>query len=204
MKIFTIIFALFSISIAYGQDVQEVTTRYNKTAVPGVQAKYNNSKEVVETALKSYLDKTLKKSKSSKGYDLYENVSWTEISDMPISAFAKVEGGKSSATVTMLISTTTMAFYSSLGNSTYINNLKTFLTNFSNEVSVVQKKQDVTIQGDEVKKVEDKISRNQKDATRLLSEKEKLEKEIVNNAKDLEDLNKKLQEEKDKLEKVKN
>ena len=204
MKILILIFAVFSISIAYGQDVQEVTTRYNKTAVPGVQAKYNNSKEVVETALKSYLDKTLKKSKSSKGYDLYENVSWTEISDMPISAFAKVEGGKSSATVTMLISTPTMAFYSSLGNSTYINNLKTFLTNFSNEVSVVQKKQDVTIQGDEVKKIEDKIQKNQREASRLQSDKEKIEKDLVNNAKELEDLNKKLQEEKDKLEKIKN
>ncbi len=202
-KIIVLIALLFSY-VANAQDVREVTTKYNRVAVPGVEASYKYSKDVVETALDNYLEKALKKSKSSKGYDVYENVSWADVSDQPLSVFTKVDGNKNSATITMLISTPTMAFYSSLGNPDYMDNLKSFLSKFDSEIAKVQKEQDIAAQMDEVRKIEDRISRNQKDASRLQSEKEKIEKEIVNNAKDLEDLNKKLQEEKDKLEKVKN
>lgn len=202
-KLILIISVLFA-TIANAQDIKEVSTKYNRVAVPGVEASFKYSKDVVETALNNYLEKTLKKSKSSKGYNIYENVSWTEVSDPPLSAFTKVDGDKNASTVTMLISTPTMAFYSSLSNSNYMDNLKSFLSKFESEIAKVQKEQDIAAQMDEVKKIEDKISRNQKDASKLQSEKEKIEKDIINNAKDLEDLNKKLQEEKDKLEKVKN
>ena len=204
MKTLILIISVLFATIANAQDIKEVSTKYNRVAVPGVEATYKYSKDVVEKALNNYLENTLKKSKSSKGYNAYENVTWIQVSDQPLSAFTKVEGGKNSATITMLISTPTMAFYSSLGNSDYINNLRTFLGGFESEIAKVQKEQDISLQSDEVKKIEDKITKNQKDASKLQSEKEKIEKEIANNAKDLEDLNKKLQEEKDKLEKVKN
>ena len=204
MKTLLIFIAICLGYSATAQNAKEVTTKYNRVDVPAVEATYKNSKEVVETALNDYLIKNFKRKKSSKGYNFYENVSWVEISDQPLSVFTKVSGGKNSSTVTVLISTPSMAFYSSLGNATYIENLKTFLNNFEAQINGAQQVQDVNMQADEVKKIEDKISKNKREASKLQSDKEKLEKDIVNNAKELEELNKKLQEEKNKLEKVKN
>lgn len=135
---------------------------------------------------------------------MYENVSWPLVSDLPLSVFSKVEGGRRSATITMLISTPTMAFYSSLGNANYMENLKAFLNGFEKDIAKEQQGQDIAQQTDEIKKVEDKISKNQKQAAKLQSDKEKLEKDIADNLKELESLNQDLQKEKDKLEKVKN
>ena len=204
MKTLLVSLALFLSLTLAAQNAIEVKTKYNKVEVPAVEASYNYSKDLVDKALGDYLIQNFKKKKFSKGYNLYENVVWSAIADQPISVFTKVTGSKNSSTITMLIATASMAFYSSVENSTYINNLKIFLNGFGTELAKAQLSQEINVQTDEVKKVEDKISKNIKEANRLKSDKEKIEKDIVNNARELEDLNKKLEEEKKKLERVKN
>ena len=203
MKTLLVSLALFLSLTLAAQNAIEVKTKYNKVEVPAVEASYNYSKDLVDKALGDYLIQNFKKKKSSKGYNLYENVVWSAIANQPISVFTKVTGSKNSSTITMLIATTSMAFYSSVENSTYIDNLKIFLNGFGTELAKAQLSQEINVQTDEVKKVEDKISKNIKEANRLKSDKEKIEKDIVNNARELEDLNKKLEEEKKKLERVK-
>ena len=204
MKTLLVSLALFLSLTLAAQNAIEVKTKYNKVEVPAVEASYNYSKDLVDKALGDYLIQNFKKKKSSKGYNLYENVVWSAIADQPISVFTKVTGSKNSSTITMLIATASMAFYSSVENSAYINNLKIFLNGFGTELAKAQLSQEINVQTDEVKKVEDKISKNIKEANRLKSDKEKIEKDIENNARELEDLNKKLKEEKKKLERVEN
>jgi hypothetical protein len=204
MKTLLVSIVLFLSLTVSAQNAVEIRTKYNKVDVPAVEASFDYSKELVDKALSDYLIQNFKKKKSSRGYDLYENAFWPAVAEQPISVFTRVTGGKNSSTITMLISTASMAFYSSTDNKTYIDNLKVFLNGFGTELAKAQLNQNINEQTDEVKKVEDKISKNLKEANRLKSDKEKLEKDIVNNAKELEELNKKLQEEKNKLEKVKN
>lgn len=204
MKTLLVFIALcLSLSLA-AQNAAEVRTKYNKVDVPAVEVSYDYSKELVDKALTDYLLQNFKRKKSSRGFDLYENAFWPAVAEQPISVFTKVTGGKNSSTITMLIATASMVFYSSTDNKTYIDNLKVFLNGFEPELAKAQLNQNITEQTDEVKKVEDKITKNLKEANKLKSDKEKLEKDIVNNAKELEELNKKLEEEKNKLEKVKN
>lgn len=45
------------------QNAKQVATKYNKVEVPGVEATYNNSRDVVETALSNYFNKKKSKKK---------------------------------------------------------------------------------------------------------------------------------------------
>lgn len=60
MKILLLIIAFSTSYSVSAQNAKEISTKYNRVVVPGVEITFRNSKDVVKSALNDYLEKELK------------------------------------------------------------------------------------------------------------------------------------------------
>ncbi|MFT4060854.1 MAG: hypothetical protein QM642_00700 [Edaphocola sp.] len=189
---------------ATAQSARETTAKYNKTDAPAVSADYNKNKDVVEDALKTQMAKEgIGKPGSSKGYMLWKGVTWTNVSTEKVDVYAKVEGKKEQATVTILLSKGYDNFANSTSDPNAINKIKDFLNSFTEKLNAYDLGLNIKEQEEIVKKAEKEYNGSVSDGKDLESEKSKIEKKIEDNKKTQADKQKALQTEQAKLDALK-
>jgi hypothetical protein len=161
---------------------------YNKVEQTAVAAEYAYDIDIVEAAIEQDLkQRGFGKGKSSKGYSLYQGISFLEIAsdkiDFYIKAEKKSKKEKDKTIITVLVS----KGYDNFVNGTtdpkiiqaainYINNLKVKFDSGNLELQIKE-------QEDVIKKEDKKYNNLIDDASDLEKKKRKIEEDIVNNKK---------------------
>jgi hypothetical protein len=186
----------------------EGTTDYNKTKQPAVVCEYPYPPALVETILTDDLkQKGFGKGKSSKGFDVYQAINFTEISTDKIDFYVRVERKgrkeKDIAIVTIMVSKGYDNFISGGADASimqntmaYINGLKPKLEKSSLEIQIAD-------QEEVLKKEEKKMSGLVDDLEGLEKKKKKLEQDMEDNKKDQEKQKAEVEKQKGILESIK-
>jgi predicted RNase H-like nuclease (RuvC/YqgF family) len=143
------------------------------------------------------------KGKESKGFIVYKAVRMpvlgSEAYDLYFSVDKKSKREKDISNVTMMISMGSDDFVTEKSDPGLIQNVKTYLDNLHNMVSIYDHHQQIAEQEEVVKKLEKKVSGLSDDAEDLLKKKKKLEKEIEENFKEQADQQKELEKQRHAL-----
>lgn len=107
------------------QDISEEKLSFMDGKQDAIVAKYKYSEDVLETVVEKTLStKKIKKTKTVKGFKLYQGVFFEDLSKDVIDFYIKVDGGKTESTVTILISKGYNNFLSSSSDGSTIKNAK--------------------------------------------------------------------------------
>ncbi|MEI6347712.1 MAG: hypothetical protein WCP69_07175 [Bacteroidota bacterium] len=107
------------------QDISEEKLSFMDGKQDAIVAKYKYSEDVLETVVEKILStKKIKKTKTVKGFKLYQGVFFEDLSKDVIDFYIKVDGGKTESTVTILISKGYNNFLSSSTDGSTIKNAK--------------------------------------------------------------------------------
>ena len=186
----------------------ESTTEYNKTQQPAVICEFPYPPALVETVLTDDLkQKGFGKGKSSKSFQVFQAINFTEISADKIDFYVRVEKKsrkeKDISTITVLVSKGYDNFISGAADASimqntmaYINGLKTKLEKSSLEIQIAD-------QEDVLRKEEKKMSNLVDDLASLEKKKKNLEEDIEDNKKDQEKQKSEVEKQKQILESIK-
>ena len=169
------------------QSVREATIQYNKTSQNGVIADYNYSKEAVQAVLqKRFAEAKLGKSKSSKKFNVFAAVIWSEISNDKVDVYYKVSSKKNVTTVEIMLSKGYDNFVSAANDPNAIQNLKNFLMSLEEDLKAYDLSTKVKEQEEIVKKAEKAVATSNSNLDKLEKQKSQLEKDIEKAKKDLQ------------------
>lgn len=193
--------SLFFASSSFAQTPKAATVRYDKTDRPGLVITYPFSEKIVETALRNHLDKVgFRKRSSKRGFDTYKAQNWDEISGKLVDVYTKVDGNKSSSTISLLVSKGYDNFVTAANDSAMFGQMQAFMSSLLTDILQVQLRADIETQNDLIKTVERDLSKEQDNAQKLAKQKEDIEKDIANSANKQSDITKALAEQKAKLQ----
>jgi len=134
------------------------------------------------------------------GFYVFNNVVLPSLSNQKLDMYFKVvqknNEEKNNSTVYLLVSSGNENFASPAGDTTLWNSSKTFLNSFVDKTTAYSLEQDIKAQEDKVKGSQDKLSKLQKDEKDLTDK-------ITKNQEDQKDQEKRIEDEKKKLEDLK-
>jgi hypothetical protein len=189
---------------ASAQNAHEVSVSINKETKTAFQADYPVSDDLIKITLEDRLrSANLPKGKSAKGYTLYKEVVFPELSTNKIDIYTKVDGKKTNATIVMLVATGYDNFISSSNDAATAANVIAFLNRLVSDAATMQIKINIANQEDVVKNAEKELKKTNNDNADLLKDKEKIEKKIVESNSTVDKASKSLDAERAKLESLK-
>ncbi len=182
----------------------ESTVKFNKTDVTGFTNNYQGAKDILGEAVENYFKNSFAvKSKSSKGFKLYEGVNWPEVSSEKLDVYYKVSGKKSNSQLEILVSKGYDNFVSSQTDPMTSSNVLIFMNSIKDKMQVVVNNNDVILAEKELKNAEKELEKAKRKASDLRKEKENIEKNIVSQDKTVSDKEKEVSKAKEVLEKAK-
>lgn len=190
MKVILFTCCLIFAFAARAQSV-EGTTEYNKVKQPAVICEFPYPPGLVETVLEDDLkQKGFGKGKSSKSFQLYQAINFSEISGEKIDLYVRVEkkSRKESeiATITVLVSKGYDNFISSATDASIMNNVAGYVNGLKPKLEKSSLEIQITDQEDLLRKEEKKFNTLVDDGESLVKKKKKLEDDIEDNKKEQE------------------
>ncbi len=167
----------------FSQDINETTVSFMDGKQNAVEAKYNFSEDIMETVVERVLEKKkIKKTKSTKGYDLYQGVVFEDLTSDKIDFYIKVDGNKTSSTITILISKGYNNFITSSTDVSTIKNTKSLCKEFNINAIEEHLNREIAKQEEKIKEAEKKYNKSVEKGKDLVKEKEKIVKKIGENS----------------------
>jgi hypothetical protein len=200
---FVLLFAIIlNVSAQYAH---ESLIKFEKNNVNAVIADYSRPKSVIEEALKAQLEKEgLVKSDKTKGYIVYKGANWNRLGKEKVDLYFKVDGSKSKASITILISKGYSNFINSETDPGIIKGAADFLNHLETKADEVQFSLDLSAQQFVIAKAEKENARSLSDSTDLAADRKKLDAKIVAQNEALQARKKALEAERLKLAGMKN
>jgi glutamyl/glutaminyl-tRNA synthetase len=181
----------------FSQDINETSVSFMDGKQNAVEAKYNFSEDIMETVVDRVLGKkSIKKTKSTKGYDLYQGVIFSDLCSDIIDFYIKVDGNKSSATITILISKGYNNFIASSSDASTIKNTKNLCKEFNVNAIEEHLNREIAKQEEIVKDAEKKYNKSVEKGKDLVKDKEEIIKKIGENAEEQKTIKADLEEQK--------
>jgi hypothetical protein len=186
----TTLIAIFFTVTAMSQAI-EGSTDYNKTKQPAVICEYAYPPDLVETVLTDDLkQKGFGKGKSTKGFDVYQAINFTEISLEKIDLYVKVERKsrkeKDITIVTMLVSKGYDNFISGAADASVMQNTMAYVNGLKPKLEKNSLELQIAAQEEILKKEEKKYNNLTEEAADLEKKRKKIEENIADNKKDQE------------------
>lgn len=189
----------------FAQNAHESSVKFEKNDVNAVIADYNRPKSVIEEALKAQLEKEgLVKPDKSKGYIIYKGTNWNRLGKEKADIYFKVDGSKSKATITVLISKGYGNFINAETDPGIIKKAVDFLNNLEKKADEVQFSLDLSAQQFVIEKAEKEYARSLSDSTDFAADRKKLDAKILAQNEALQSRKKALEAERLKLAGMKN
>lgn len=184
----------------FSQDINETSVSFMDGKQNAVEAKYNFSEDIMETVADRVLGKkSIKKTKSTKGYDLYQGVIFSDLSSDVIDFYIKVDGNKTSSTITILISKGYNNFIASSSDASIIKNAKSLCKEFNVNAIEEHLNREIAKQEEIVKDAEKKYNRSVEKGKDLVKDKEEIIKKIGENTEEQKTIKANLEEQKKAL-----
>jgi len=174
-KIFLVI-ALVTAGVHFtkAQDVREHTIRLKKTDVPAFTANYNYPKSVVKKVLADRLAAMgLHHKKSQKGFNVYKESVWQQITDTKEDIYTKISGSAQRSVVYILISKGYDNYISSATDPGTSEKVKAFLTALEKDMRTYQHQLVVAAQQKELEQQQKKEHKLREELERQISETQK-------------------------------
>lgn len=197
--------ASLSANTLFAQNAREEQVAYNKVQSNAFVAEYNLPKEVIQQTLNNYFSgSSFGKKSSSKGYSIYKQSTWEEISMDKLDIYVTVSGKKNNSKVTMLVSKGYDNFINSSNDATTSENVKRFLNNLKSQAAVVQQSNDIEAQKKLIEQAEKQQKSNESNYKKLVEKKKDVEQDIADAQKKLDLQTTDLQKLKDALNALEN
>lgn len=201
----TICLVMISFYKGVSQDINETNISFMDGKQNAVEAKYNFSEDIMETVVKNVLEKKkIKKSKRTKGFDLYQGVVFEDLSSDVIDFYIKVNGNKTSTTITILISKGYNNFIATSTDASTIKNTKNLCKEFNIQAIEEHLNREISKQEEVIKEVEKKYKKSLDTGKDLVAEKEEIIKKIGQNTEEQKTIKTELEEQKKILGTLKN
>ncbi|HTO17358.1 MAG TPA: hypothetical protein VLZ83_16450 [Edaphocola sp.] len=182
----------------------ESTVKYNKNEVSGFIYNIQGDKKIVAETVDGYFKNSFStKPTSSKGFKLYEGVSWPEVSSEKLDVYYKIDGKKNNNQVVLLVSKGYDNFVSSQTDPMTASNVLIFMNGIKDRMQIVINNHEVENAGKSLSNAEKELERARKRENDLKKAKENLEKDILNQEKTVFDKEKAVNMAKEELEKAK-
>lgn len=195
---------LITASSSFAQTPKAAVIHYDKADHQGLVISYPFSEKVVEDALRNRFDKAgFSKRHTKKGFDVYQGQNWDEVSAKQVDVYTKVDGNRSSSTISLLVSKGYDNNVTQSSDSAMFNKLEVFMSSLLNDILQVQLLEDIKSQEDVVKNAQKDYDREVDNGNKLQKDKERIEKDIANSAAQQQTLNKALSDQMVKLESMK-
>lgn len=186
MKKFVSIISFLSLIVisfpSFAQNVRETQISYLKQNVNGYVGEYKVSKSDMEKITENYFANAIKgKRLKNKNFYQFKGVNWNVISLDKADVYYRVDGNKSTSTLTILVSKGYDNYISSSSDAQLSNELKAFFSDFNKEIDKYTLNQRI----EEQKKLIQKLEKDHKDLlqeeTRMKNKISDLEKDIQSN-----------------------
>ncbi len=195
---------LFLTIVSNAQNAKSATVEYNKVNAPCVVANYNLPAEVVEDALKKKMDQLkLGSADKSKGFKVYKGVILESISTDKMDYYTKVEGKKGTSTAYIMASKGYDNFANPTDDAKVIENLILFLNNFVTDANAFQLSNDIDAQQKVAEKAQKSYTNAVDDGNSYAKDLEKLQKRIADNKEEQQKLKENAEKEKITLDALK-
>jgi hypothetical protein len=173
---------MFCVS-GFSQDISETNISFMDGKQNAIEATYNFSEDVMETVVKNVLEKkSIKKTKNTKGYSLYEGAIFGELSSDKIDFYIKVDGNKTSTKIIILISKGYNNFVSESSDPSTVKNVKKLCKEFNVNAIEEHLNREITKQEEVIKDAEKKYNKSVSKGKDLLKDKEDIIKKIGENS----------------------
>lgn len=184
----------------FSQEINETTISFMDGKQTAIEAKYIYSEDVMETVVKNVLEKKkIKKTKSTKGYNLYQSVIFDELTSDIIDFYIKVDGNKTSTTVTILISKGYNNFISSASDASTLKNTKNLCKEFNINAIEEHLNREIAKQEEVIKDADKKLTKSVEKGKDLVKDKEEIIKKIGENSEEQKSLKTELETQKNIL-----
>lgn len=198
-----VIAGLFAVN-ASAQNAHEVSVSINNETKTAFQADYAVSNDLMKATLDDrFKSANFPKGKNYKGYTLYKEVVFPELSTNKIDIYTRVDGKKTNATIVMLVATGYDNFINSGNDPADAANIITFLNKLVGDAATMQIKINIANQEEAVKNADKALKKTSSDNADLIKDKEKIEKKIAESNTAVDNASKALDAEKAKLESLK-
>jgi hypothetical protein len=188
----------------YAQNIQEANIRFAKVDRPGLIADFPFTKEVVEPALRSRLEKAgFNKPKSERGFSFYRGANWAEISPALVDVYTRVDGKGDKSSIVLLVSKGYDNYVSAASDPVMSANLKAFLQTLLPDIQAEKVRSDIGWQEGILREAEKAYKNADEEGNRLSRERERLDKQIAESAAEKSRRGDALNAEKAKLEALK-
>lgn len=195
---------LFQHVNGFSQEIKETSVSFMDGKQTAIEAKYSYSEDVMETVVKNVLEKKkIKKTKSTKGYNLYQSVIFDELTSDIIDFYIKVDGNKTSTTVTILISKGYNNFISSASDASTLKNTKNLCKEFNVNAIEEHLNREIAKQEEVIKDASKKLTKSVEKGKDLVKDKEEIIKKIAENSEEQKALKTELEAQKNILSTLK-
>lgn len=193
---------MLTTSMVFSQKIKEESVSLLKDKRPCLIAEYNIPSEVMEKVVEDYLsNEGLKKPSSKSGFKFYEKASFSKISSELMDYYIKVDGNKESVKITVAISKGYENFVSHSEGGFY-SNFKDVLKKFQELGEKAWIEEQIKEQQKIVDKAEKNYNKLVKEGESLVKDKEDIENKIQRNKQDQEGAKNQLEIEQKKLKSI--
>jgi hypothetical protein len=203
-KILLLLILTVSILYAGAQDIMEGKVEYQKKEQPALIIELPYSPQVVEDAIKDYLNKRGSKASSSKGYQMFKGTRLSELDTEGSDVYFKVERKsrkeKDASVVYMFVTKPNENPITRVVETQDLSAARSFVNNMLPSLEAYNLETDISAQENEVKKAEKKFERlvdDQKDMEKRLK---KLQENIEENRRDQDKQRQEIEKQKIMLE----
>ncbi len=201
----TISLILFRLVNVYSQEISETSLSFMDGKQNAVEAKYKYSEDIMQNVVKNVLEKKkIKRTKSVKGYELYEGIVFEELSADKIDFYIKVDGNKKESTITLLISKGYNNFISTSNDASTIKNAKNLCKEFNIYAIEEFLNREIKKQEEVIEDANKKLNKSIDKGKDLVKDKEDIIQKIEKNSSEQKDLKTELEEQKKVLSTLKN
>ncbi len=165
--------------LSSAQNASEGTVKFNRTACSAVIAEFDYPEELVKAALAAKLNQAgFGKQRSRQGFMAYKGVNWNEVSPEKLDVYARVDGKRKRATVSLLAAKGYDNFVSNSSDPAAVERMKQFLNGFAADIAAYQQQLDIQKKEADLQKAQKAYNDHTRKQQKLDDDRAKLAEEL--------------------------
>lgn len=161
------------------QNASEGTVKFNKTECSAVIAEFDYPADLVKAALAAKLNQAgFGKQRTQRGFMAYKGVNWNEVSSEKLDVYARVDGKKKRATVSLLAAKGYDNFVSNSSDPAAVDRMKQFLNGFAADIVAYQQQLDIRQKEADLQKAQKAYNEHTRKQKKLDEDRAKLAEEL--------------------------